>query len=330
MNIELSSVLEKDGRMVDWAHRVYNRMELSEEDVEISSAVEGFIKDIDKKNSSSAREALSELIIKVVEPQVFNAPYELLDELFATSSTGEFDKVTIYNSPKNTLVARESAARTGNVKKSYIDFTKGNVVEKHLQIETEIRMSDLRRQGAFGVAQLIQFAIEEFQAKKFAMILAHVDSLIVNGGDNYVECAGELTQEGLEDLNAYVDDNCFEGQPVIAGLSSVLRPIATFAGYEKSEATKEYFNNASVATRFRDSAIVSVKAGKKMGNGEALLPKNRLYGFAGKIGEMYTKGEMRNLTETNINDETIHIKLTGVEFGFCITDLTKVAKLAIA
>ena len=70
--------------------------------------------------------------------------------MFTFNSHGEFDKVEVRGSYKNTLVAHESAARTGNVDKSYIDFTVGNVVEKHLQIETEIPMSNLRRDGALG------------------------------------------------------------------------------------------------------------------------------------------------------------------------------------
>jgi hypothetical protein len=36
-----------------------------------------------------------------------------------------------------------------------------------LQIETELKMSDLRRDGALGVATLAMFAIEEFNRTKF-------------------------------------------------------------------------------------------------------------------------------------------------------------------
>lgn len=329
MNIELSSMLNEKGRMLDWARNVAGRVALSEADIEISKEVEGFIEKIDKVNSDEARVALSEFIIKVVEPEVFDTPQAILDYMFNTSSTGEFDKVAVYNSPKNTLVARESVARTGNVKKSYVDFTKGNVVEKHLQIETEVKLSDLRRQGAFGVAELVLFAIEEFNRKKFSLILEHIDSLIVNGGENYFEASGEISLGAMDSLNGYLDDNCFDGEPVIAGLSKTLRPISNFQGYEKSDKTKDYFNNASVADRFRDSIIASVKAGQKQGNGETLLPADKIFGFAGKVGEQYTKGELRSLSETNINSEKIHLKLTGVEFGFCITDMTKIAKLAL-
>ncbi len=329
MNIELSEVLNQDRRMVEWANRVANRLELSEEDKAISSAVEGYIKKIDKTNSTQAREALSELIVKIVEPEIFQAPSEILESMFNISSIGEFDTAKIYKSPKNLLIARESVARTGNVKKSYIDYTRGLVVEKHLQLETEMKLSDLRRQGAFQVAKIVEFAIDAFENQKFSIIMGYLDELITDGGENYVECTSEITQEGMDEFNGYLDDHSEGQQPVIIGLSSTLRPISNFAGYEKSDRTKDYFNNYSVATRYRDSLIASIKAGRKMGNGETLLPKDRLFGVAGKVGELYTKGELRILSETDINSETIHLKLTGVEFGFCITELEKIAKLAV-
>ena len=47
------------------------------------------------------------------------------------------------------------------------------------------------------------------------------------------------------------------------------------------------------------------------------------------VTSMYTKGELRVLSEEDINREVIHLKFTGVEFGVCITDLDKIAKLEI-
>lgn len=43
--------------------------------------------------------------------------------------------------------------------------------------------------------------------------------------------------------------------------------------------------------------------------------------------EMYTKGQMRVLTTADNNSETIDLKFTGVEVGFCIDKLDKIAKL---
>lgn len=43
--------------------------------------------------------------------------------------------------------------------------------------------------------------------------------------------------------------------------------------------------------------------------------------------EMYTKGEMRVLTTSDNNSETIDIKFAGVEVGFSIDKIEKIAKL---
>ena len=108
-----------------------------------------------------------------------------------------------------------------------------------------------------------------------------------------------------------------------------MRELSRVSGIENyySEAMKDKLNQVSMLEVYNGVQLDSIKAGKKMGNGETLLPKDVVIGVAGKIGEMYTKGEMRSLVTNDNNNETISLKFTGVEFGVCIDKIEKIAKL---
>ena len=69
---------------------------------------------------------------------------------------------------------------------------------------------------------------------------------------------------------------------------------------------------------------------KKLANGNFIIPDKRLFAAAGKIGKVITRGETRTLQETDINNEQIHIKVSGYSFGSVITDISKAAKVVYA
>jgi len=332
--IELSEVLAQDPKaMLNWAKNVCQKVELSEAEKAISTEVNGFVADAWKFGNTQARESIAQLIGKIIEPEVFGEPNEILSQIFTESSYGEFDIVKITRSPKNTLIARQSAPRTGNVDKSYIDISVGTAYEEHLQIETELKMSDLRRDGAFGVATLSLMAIEEFNRTKFKSMLNYVDTLIVNGGENYFACTGTLTKTAVDDFTGYLDDNCLNGgNPEVVGLSNKIRELSTAVGVSDfySEKMKDELNSTAKLQVYRNSFLVPIKAGAKNGKGETLLPNDRLFGFSGIIGEMYTKGEMRTLVTNDNQNETISLKFTGVEFGVFVDKIEKVAKIVIS
>ena len=189
-------------------------------------------------------------------------------------------------------------------------------------------MSNLRRDGALGVATLAVFALQEFEAKRFALIMNYIDTLLA-GGDNVVEYSGAITKSAVDEFTGYLCDNCFEGIPSAIGLSTTMRAVCKVTGMENwySEAMKDKVNVSTILDIYNGTNLAQVKAGKKMGNGETLLPADLVIGFAGKIGEMYTKGAMRTLVSSDIISETFSIKITGVEFGVCIDKLEKIAKL---
>lgn len=335
MNIELSEQRIKDmfstGEACKWAKNVYHKVELSEDEKAFSEVVNDMVNEAWKFNKTDAKESIAQLVGKIIEPEIFESPNEILEQIFDDKgSVGEFDMVKVRNSPKNTLVARQSARRTGNVDKSYIDVTIGEVLETHLQIETELKMSDLRRDGAFGVAELTMFAIEEFNRTMFKIILDFADKLIVDGGKNYQGVTGAITENAVNALTGYVYDNCFEGTPEVVGLSNNIREMCKAKGDKfMSNTMKDELNNINVLQVLDGVKLVPIKAGKKTGDGQTLLPEKKIFGFCGKIGSMYKKGEMRSMSTDNNNDETISLKFTGVEFGVCVTKPEKMFKLEI-
>lgn len=276
----------ENGEALTWAKNVYSGVALSEEEKAFSAAMNDVVSRAWKYGSTQAKEEIAEVVLKIIEPEIFAAPNELLNEMFTFNSHGEFDKAEVRGSYKNTLVAHETAARTGNADKSYIDFTVGNVVEKHLQIETEIPMSNLRRDGALGVATLAVFALQEFEAKRFALIMNYIDTLLT-GGDNVVEYSGAITKSAVDEFTGYLCDNCFEGIPSAIGLSTTMRAVCKVTGMENwySEAMKDKVNVSTILDIYNGTNLAQVKAGKKMGNGETLLPADLVIGFAGKIGK---------------------------------------------
>lgn len=320
----------KGGDAFAWAKNVYGKVELSEEEKAFSEVVNGMVKDAWKFGSTTAKESIAQLVGKIIEPEVFAYPNEILTQIFEENSFGEFDMIRLQKSPKNTLIARTSAPRTGNVDKSFIDYAVGTAQEFHLQIETALKMSDLRRDGALGVATLTMFAIEEFNRKKFKEMLNFVDNLVVEGGDNYFTVTGALTLTAVDDFTGYLDDNCFDGNPSVVALSSKIRELCKAGGVtDFSNEMRNELNNLSQLKVYNGSFLVPVKDGKKTGEGETLLSTARLFGFAGKIGQMYTKGEMRTLVTNDNNAETIDLKFTGVEFGVYIDKPEKIAKIDV-
>ena len=316
--------------MLNWAKNVCAKRELSEEEVAVSEAVDDFVKQVDKFGNRQAKDSIAQLIHQIIQPEVTNYPYEILNNILTADSYEEFDKIRIFGSPKNTLVARKSAPRTGNVEKSYINFTEGTTKEIHLQIETELKMSDLRRNGALGVATLSLYAIEEFNNAKFKYMLQFIDDLKTDGGDGYYKSVG-MTVAGADDFLGYLDDNnTTGGYGTVVGLSNLIRKLSQVKDVkEYSDIAKDEILKTGKLTQVDGSILYPVKAGLKTGKGEKMLPDNILYGFCGIIGKQYTKGDLRTLVIEDGNSETISLKFTGIEFGVCITNPEKIAKLVI-
>lgn len=98
LNIEISELMNSEGKMGNWANKVKANIELSAEEKEISSVVDAWAKKIG--NGETDAYALAQYIVKTVQPEVYNAPDEILDTLFDRGTIGEFDDFQITEDAK--------------------------------------------------------------------------------------------------------------------------------------------------------------------------------------------------------------------------------------
>lgn len=97
-----------------------------------------------------------------------------------------------------------------------------------------------------------------------------------------------------------------------------------------SENMKNDFNRYGLV-KFNDGInIASISGAKKLVSGEKLLPDKKIFGIAGKIGTLDQKGDIRVYETLDNNEEKVSVKLTGFEYGYCITDIDKLAKITMA
>jgi hypothetical protein len=329
MNIELSNYVKERGTMFEWASKVVNKKELTPEQISISESVNKFALEI--ANSGMGHVALSDYLQRVVQEQIYDEPSELLDVMFNQGSIGEFDDYSSIGSYKNYLLAHEVSERGGNVDKSYVDFSRYSMVHTNLQIETELRYDELRRDGAMTIAQLTLYAIEALQNKKFQSIFTNLNSLLVSGANVFDATAG-LTVQLMDDFAGYVTDHSSTGQQLITGLSTDLRDIKNMPGYTDflSNDMKSALNmGTGILNVYNSVPLASISAGKVLADGSTLIPAKTIYGFADKIGQCDMRGQLRVLQTPNNSKEVIELKFTGYEFIYAIDKLEKVAKIKV-
>lgn len=333
MNIELSNYVTEKGKMVEWAEAVVKakggKNELTPEQITISESVNKFALEI--ANSGIGNIALSEYLQRVIQEEIYNEPSELLDTMFNQGSIGEFDDYGSVGAWKNYMLAHEVSERGGSVDKSYVDFNRFHMVHTNLQIESELRYDELRRNGALTIAQLTIDAIEALQNKKFQSIFTNINALLVSGA-NVFDATGGLTVQLMDDFAGYVTDHSATGQQLITGLSTDLRDIKNMPGYDAflSNEMKSALNmGTGVLTTYAGVPLAQVSAGKLLADKSTLIPAKTIYGFADKIGQCDMRGQLRVLQTPNNAKELIELKFTGFEFIYAIDKIEKIAKIVV-
>lgn len=326
LNIEVAELMETEGKLMEFSQKVKHNIVLNAEEKEIASVIDAWAKEIG--NGAKDAYELAQYITKVVEPEVYNAPDELLDALFDRGSIGEFDNEQIVTNAKNTLNAIESA-KNGNVDKSYIDYSALQPTWRHTQIETEVSMEKLRKGGYKTVAELVTFAEEAFKNKMFYMVFDAVDTAITAPSDQGFTSASAVTVLAADDAAGYLLDR---GQsPILVGLSTLIRPMFKMTGWNtyQSDAMRDEFNKYGIMDTYSGVKLVPISAARKLADGTTLLPANRLVGVASKIGILDMKGSMRTLQTPDNNREVINLKMTGFEFGYAFNHIENACKIAI-
>lgn len=332
MNTEISSILTQDGRLVEWAEKVVYKLDLSAEDNDISQVTDAWLKDIVGRTGHDTNHEISQLILKTITPEVVAAPSMLLDRMFSSGSIGEFDDARYEVTPKNTIQVYDSIPG-GNVDRSFIDFSALTPTWRSLQAETDVKLQEIRRGGYRTVATLVNYIREALEYKKIAVVMAGVDTLIASGAAGYVsESTSAPTATSMDALALYLHDTADGETPFAYGLSKYIQAVNKLAGQTTflTDKEKSLFNNTGFINQYAGLELLGFSGQKKLPDGSYIVPDKKLFGVSGRCGEMTTRGDTLVLQETDINSETIHIKVNGYTFGYQITDPTKVGKIQMA
>lgn len=327
LHTEIASLMNEKGKMYEWASKVDYKKSLSAEEKDISQVVDAWARNIGEKGSDPNLE-LSNFVVKVVQPEIYDVPDELLDAMFDRGSIGEFDDYKLNENPKNTLIAHD-AAKGGNVEKSYIDVKAAAPIWKHKQVETEISYADLRRNGFKTVANLTVFAKEALQNKMFFDIFSQVDAAIA-GGEQLINAGGSnLTTTAMDQLSLYLIDR--GENPFTVSLSKYAQQIARMSGHAPymSEEMKNSFNRYGLVDFYNGVRVGQISGAKRTGDDMQLLPDKRVFGIAGKIGSLDMRGQVRVYETFDNQREQVQLKITGFEFGTAINKIDKIAKIVL-
>ena len=328
--IEIAELMEKNGTMYDWAEKVNRGASLTAEENEISQVVDAWAKEIGTKGKDNDNE-IAEFIIKTITDPVYNKPDALIEKMFEMDSIGEFDDYVINKTPKNTLVAYESA-KGGNVYKSYIDTSALTPTWKHAQVETEISYTQLRRGGFKSIANMAVFAKEALDNKKIKDVFSALDTAIAGGEQVFTVTGGEsaLTKTILDKLSLYVLDHLADGDTgIMFGLNKYAQAIANMSGYTSymSSTMKDDYNRYGLVKEYGGCLIGGFSGARKAADGELLVPDRRIFGISGIIGTLCDRGELRVYETLDNNKERVSLKFTGYEYGIKITNPENVAKI---
>ncbi|MGG1663086.1 hypothetical protein [Brevibacillus sp. NRS-1366] len=328
LHTEISSLMNEKGKIAEWASKVEYKKVLDAEEKEMSSVIDAWAKNIGEKGHDPNLE-LSSYIVKVVTPEIYDAPDELLDSMFDRGNIGEFDDSQVTETPKNTLIAYESA-KGGNVDKSYVDITVTKPRFKHRQVETAVSYADLRRNGYKTIANLTVFSEEALKNKMFFDVFNDVD-VAAAGGEQLIVAGGtNPTQVAMDALALYLIDR--GENPFSVSLSKYAQAIMNMSGRTSfmNDEMKGKYNRYGLADFYNGVRIGHISGAKRTGDNQQLLPDKRIFGIAGKIGTLDMRGQIRVYQTFDNNREKVDLKITGFEYGVAITKLDKIAKIVMS
>lgn len=327
LNTEIKDIMSKDGVLFDVAEKVEYKRELNAEEKEIAEISDAWAREIGKTGKDPEC-TIAEFINRTVNEEVYNAPDELLDQIFDRGSVGEFDDVEGHKDPKNTLVAHE-AAKGGTVDRSYIDISVLKPTWKNRQVETDISYVDLRKNGFKSIATLTTFMKEACQNALFYDALSLADTA-VTGGEQAISVAGATpTLEAMDKLSLYLNDRGSDN--VIITLNKYAQAIRRMPNYAQymSDSMKDEFNRYGLVKTYDSIGIAGISGAKKTGTGSLLIPDKRIYGIADKVGTLDMKGEIHTYQDMNNQGEKVHLMLKDFTYGFMLTNIENFAKVTL-
>lgn len=328
LRTEIAELMKKDNVMYDVAQKTEYNLNLTAEEKEIAEVCDAWAREIGEKGMDNDHE-IAAYIKRTVTEEVYNAPDELLDQLFDRGTIGEFDDYEAQREAKNTLVAYE-AAKGGNVDKSWIDFSALITTTKNRQVETDISYVDLRKNGFKSIAKLTTFGKEALYNALFYDIFGTVDAAITGGAQKIDVTGAAPTQTAMDALSLYLNDR--NPNSVAVGLSKYAQQIARMDGYHQymSDAMKDKFNRYGLVDLFDGLRIASISSARKQGNGDLLIPDKRIFGIAGKIGTLDMKGDLHVYETLDNNKEAVSIKIADFTYTYAINKIENAAKIVFS
>lgn len=325
---EIKDIMSKEGVLFDVAEKVEYKRQLNAEEKEIAEISDQWAKEIGK-TAKDPECTIAEFINRTVNEEIYNAPDELLDQIFDRGSIGEFDDVEGHKDPKNTLVAHE-AAKGGTVDRSYIDISVLKPTWKNRQVETDLSYVDLRRNGFKSIATLATFMKEACQNALFFDALSMADNA-VTGGEQVITVSGATpTLEAMDKMSLYLNDRGSDNVIITLNkYAQAIRRMSNFSQY-MSDAMKDDFNRYGLVKTYDGIAIAGISGAKKTGTGSLLLPEKRIYGISDKIGNLDMKGEIHTYQDMNNQSEKVHIMLKDFTYGFMLTNIENFAKITLS
>ena len=311
MNIHEIAEAAKNTNTYELAAKTVRNIALNDTEKETASYLDEWARKIGETGHDANHE-IAAFVTRTVNQEFYDAPDELLDQMFERGNIGEFDDYEADIMPvKNTLVAYDAAAG-GNVKKSYLDYSSLKPQWFSSQVETAISLRDLRRNGWKSVALLSEYAVKALQNKMFYDIFNRVDTAMTVGSPNvFNESAATPSQATVDAATLYLNDR--DGG-VMIGLSKYNQAMSKLQGYNSQEMLNEIHRTGRLGM-IDGISLYPISSAKKQGNGNALIMPNRVFGVAGKIGTLDMKGDVRTYETTEVNKEVIDLKVTGFTYG---------------
>lgn len=328
LNSEMKDVMSKKHVLFDVAEKVEYKRDLNAEEKEIAEISDSWAKEIGETGKDPECEVAA-YIKRTVQDEIYNAPDELLDQMFDRGNVGEFDDVEYDKEAKNTLISYE-AAKGGVVDRSWIDLTAIKPVWKNRQIETDLSYVDLRKNGFKSIANLTVFMKEACQNALFYDVLSQVDAAIV-GGEAKIDVTGKVpTLADMDALSLYLNDRSDDSVIVtLTKYAQAIRRMDGFAQYMSND-MKNDFNRYGLVKTYDSIGIAAISGAKRQGNGDLLIPDKRVFGIAGKVGNLDMKGDIHVFQDMNNQSEQIHLMLKDFTYGFAITKIENCAKIVMA
>ncbi|MEG0898440.1 MAG: hypothetical protein RSF40_01860 [Oscillospiraceae bacterium] len=191
--------------------------------------------------------------------------------------------------------------------------------------------ADLRKNGWKSVATVTNFAVETLKNTMFKILFDVIDNGIASGAPNYInETTAKISQATADAAALYLNDRA-NGTSVLIALSKYIQQVSKLTGFVSDDMRNEVHRTGFLGS-YDGVELARISSAHKLADGSTQIKDKRMFGVAGKIGNLDMKGDVRVLETMDNNDEKVVIKVTGFEFGYAFNadTLENVCVVAIA